>query len=81
MISGDMLVTAGVGIATFLAGFFLNRPKVQKLVTIASEVGDLIKTSTAALQDGKVTKEEIDTIFAEGKEIVAAVSELTTKVS
>lgn len=52
---------------------------VRKILTLLKEVVDLLNVFIVALADQKLTKEEIDSIIKEAKEIPAAIKDLLKK--
>jgi len=57
----------------FAMGFGIVSIYAKKLMNLLKEVSELIGTVSTMLDDSKVTKEEIDAIVKEAKDIVEAV--------
>ncbi len=66
------LITAIVGIGA--VGFVLS-----KALNVLKEISELLNAVVVAFADKKLTKEEIDTILKEAKDVPFAVKELIKK--
>jgi len=67
----------GGPIVTFILGMFSG--KLTKGLKILSEAADVMKEFTLAVEDNKVTPEEVIAIKREVGELVVAIKSLSTK--
>ena len=73
------IMTLLTTIGTFLLGMGSVLVYVKKYFMPAKEVGELLLAIYDAISDGKITKEEIDKIIREAKDIPAAIKNLKKK--
>ena len=73
------IMTLISSIGTFLLGVGTVSAIVRKYFMPAKEVGELLLTIYEAVQDGRITKDEIDRIMKEAKDVPAAIRNLKHK--
>lgn len=72
----ETIITAAVGI---ILGIGAVWKYVSKSMAVLKEAGELLIAINTALEDQKLTKEEIEEIAKAGKEVIEAVKKLTKK--
>lgn len=63
-------------VVTIVFGYFAV---AGKIATVGKEAGELLVTAMGALQDGKLTKEEIQMIVKEARDVKEAVMAIKKK--
>jgi len=56
---------------TFIAGLAIVKSQLVKAVRIIGDLADLLSTLKTALEDGKLNKDEVESIVKEGEELIA----------
>lgn len=64
-------VSVSAAIVSFLLGLAIIKPKLGKAVAIIGELADLIAELKKSLEDGKLTKEEAQSIINEANQLIA----------
>jgi len=75
----DLLTTILTYLVPFALGFVPVAFYATRLFNVLKEVAGLIGTISIMLDDGKVTKEEIDAVVKEAKDIIEAVKAFKDK--
>lgn len=75
----DVVLNNLPAILTAAIGLALVWKYVGSALAIVKELQELLKAVIVALADRKLSQEEIDTIIAEGGDLIAAIKELLNK--
>ena len=69
---GKLDLTAIVAAAvSFFVGLAVIKPRVSKAVSVIGDLADLLSVLKSSLADGKLSKEEVESIIKEGEELIA----------
>ena len=69
---GKIDVTAVVAASvSFLVGLAVIKPKLSKAVAVIGDLAELLAEINKSMADGKLTKEETESIMREAQELIA----------